>query len=384
MLASLLRACAIFLLLSPALAAEQHCLVLQYTLVSDSAPGIVSAPPDLFQAHLEHLHANDYTVLPLDRVVEDLLSGLGFPPRCVALTVDAPVQAVFDEIRPRVARFGFPVTLFVSPALIDSGAPGLLTWEQLRTLRDAGFGIQNHGLGLPLMARRNSEDTHDDWQQRIAFEIQLAQGRIEQEIGHRPTLFAYPFGEYNADLKAIVASMDLAAFGQQAGAIWSQSDPALLPRLRIAGLAATMPAFRNRLKTRPLGILGAFPAEPVVPLDQWQPSLTLVLPPGIATREDLDCRLNGAPGLRLQWLDQPEHGLMLTPLDPLQEGVNRIDCLLPDADGSGIARYSHLWLRRRADGSWPVQTARKALYANVPSLRPPGSPRDRPGVSATP
>jgi hypothetical protein len=81
MLASLLRACAIFLLLSPALAAEQHCLVLQYTLVSDSAPGIVSAPPDLFQAHLEHLHANDYTVLPLDRVVEDLLSGLGFPPR---------------------------------------------------------------------------------------------------------------------------------------------------------------------------------------------------------------------------------------------------------------------------------------------------------------
>lgn len=372
MLASVMRACAFLSLLTTTVSADEHCVVLQYNLVSDSAPGIISVPPDLFQAHLEHLQANDYAVRPLDEVVEHLRNGRRFPSRCVALTVDAPVRAVFDEIRPRIRGFDFPVTLFVSPGPIDAGAKGTLGWDELRTLRAEGFGIQNRGLRLDNLARRAPDESLEHWQQRVAFGIQLAQSRIEQELGVRPTLFAYPFGEYTNELKAIVESMGLAAFGMQPGAIWSQSDLALLPRLPIASFTATMAAFENHLQTRPLRILGAFPADPVVPLDQWRPDLTIVFPPEIAHTPDLDCRLNGAPGLQQQWLDQPPNAVLLTPLDHLREGVNRVDCVLPST-GGGLARFSHLWLRRDADGNWPGQASHQALRTAFHAARHPQS-----------
>ncbi|MCB1774003.1 MAG: polysaccharide deacetylase family protein [Gammaproteobacteria bacterium] len=333
-------------------AAADHCVVVRYQHIDDDTPGVSSVTPQQFQQHLDYLLENDFSVLELEAVVTALRTGSGVPARCVALSIDGAFESAYEEAFPRTRRYGFPLTVFISSEAVDAGLDGQMTWQQMREMQAAGVSFQSLGHSHHHLVRRDTDESLDDWQQRVAFDIQLAQSRIEDELGTRPTLFAYPYGEYNEALQQLVESMGLTGFGTQAGALWPQADFTALPRFPLASFGAQPRPFAKKVNARPLPIAGAFPTDPVVPLDDWQPTLTLVFQPLAIDHPRLRCRLNGAPGMIYQWLEQPENAVVVSPRGRLRTGRNRVDCTLPLTDDGGLGWYSHLWIRRDDDGGW--------------------------------
>ena len=332
--------------------AADHCVVLQYHHISDETPGITSVSPELFQRHLDFLLQNDHVVMPLEDVITALKIGIDLPENCVALTIDDAYVSAFTEAYPRVVRYDYPLTVFVSTDAVDSGLATHLSWDQMREMQMHGISFQNHSHSHDHLIRRLENEEIDDWEQRIAADIQTAQNRIQAELGSSPTLFAYPYGEYNQALKQMVASMGLIGFGQQSGPLWRQADFTALPRFAMLSIYARMRAFAKKVTSLPLPITGAFPEDPVVALDDWHPSLTLIFDPYVPNTDQLTCYLNGSREVSYQWLDQPAGAVVVTPKGRLNVGRNRTYCTLPVSAQSRLAWYSHGWIRRHEDGSW--------------------------------
>ena len=332
--------------------AADHCVVLQYHHINEETPGITSVTPELFQQHLDYLLVNDYQVVALEDVVETLRSDGELPDRCVALTIDDAYLSAYTEAFPRTQRYAFPLTVFISTEAVDSGYSSHLSWEQAREMHASGVSFQNHGHQHTHLIRLHENESEVDWEQRVATDIQTAQNRIQEMLDVAPTLFAYPYGEYNDALRDIVRSMGLNAFGQQSGPVWRAADFTALPRFPMSSIYASMRSFPNKLNSQPLPITGAFPTEPVVPVDEWKPTLTLVFRPEVTDTQHLTCYLNGSPEVTYEWLDQPAGSVIITPKGRLNAGRNRTNCTLPTDEPGRFGWYSHNWIRREADGSW--------------------------------
>lgn len=332
--------------------AAEHCVILQYQHISDTTPGVSSVTPAQFQEHLNYLLVNEYAVTPLEEVVTALKTGIALPDKCVALTVDGGYVSAYQEAFPRTRRYGFPLTLFIPTQPLALGYRTHLTWDQVREMQAVGVSIQTQGHSLSHLVRHHRYESAEDWERRVAVDIQTAQNQFSEATGMAPTLIAYPFGEYNPELGRIAGSMGLIGFGEQAGPVWPAADFTALPRFSLRSLNASLRALPRKLDSLPLPITGAFPLDPVVPLDDWRPSLTLVFVPGTPGTEQLNCRLNGSAEMTYEWLEQPAGSVVVTPRGRLVAGRNRVFCTMPIGADGREGWYTHIWLRRTADGSW--------------------------------
>lgn len=348
-----LRSLLLLLFLPFELLAANHCVVLQYHHVSWDTPGITSVTPEQFQNHLDYLKKNDFQVMRLSDVVAAMTTGEPLPDYCVALSVDDAFPSIYSEAWPRAKRYGFPLTVFVSTAEVDAGNKAFLSWSQMREMAADGVEFQNHSHHHSHLNRLRAGESVDDWEQRVAMEILLAQNRITEELGKAPTLFAYPYGESNVALQKLVRSMGLVGFGQQSGPVWSEGNLAALPRFPMNALYARMRTFPTKVRTLPLPVVDVFPIDALVDDDEWQPSLTLTFAPDVFRPEKLTCYVNGSPDVDYQWLDS-DAGLQVrvTPKGVLHVGRNRYNCTLPSKTNGRYHWYSHVWLRRHSDGSW--------------------------------
>ena len=73
-----------------------------------------------------------------------------------------------------------------------------MTWKQLHELAKQGVTIGIHGADYEHMVGMSRED--------VLSSINRAASRFREELGFTPQYFAYPYGEYNLDLKALVKS----------------------------------------------------------------------------------------------------------------------------------------------------------------------------------
>lgn len=352
MFSKFVRLCLLFIMPGSCALASDHCVVLQYHHISEDTPGITSVTPDQFQQHLDYLLQNEHTVMPLEDVITALKIGIELPEKCVALTIDGAYISAFTEAFPRMVRYEYPLTVFVSSESVDEAQRGYMTWGQMREMQSKGISFQNHSHTHSHLIRRLDDESDDDWEQRVAADIQTAQNRIRDELDSTPTLFAYPYGEYNLALKQTVTSMGLIGFGQQSGPLWREADFSVLPRFPMASFYARMRTFSKKVVSLPLPITGAFPEDPVVAVDEWHPALTLVFRPEVENSKELSCFVNGSPKLNYQWLDQPAGAVVITPKGRLNVGRNRINCTLPVLGTEHYGWYSHNWIRRQEDGSW--------------------------------
>ena len=88
---------------------------------------------------------------------------------------------------------------------------------------------------------------------------------FEKNLGSKPTLFAYPFGEYSSGVVEIVKKFGFkAAFAQQSGVIHPEHNRYILPRFPMGGPFATLKSFKTKLAMQPLVVTEADPFDPVI------------------------------------------------------------------------------------------------------------------------
>jgi peptidoglycan/xylan/chitin deacetylase (PgdA/CDA1 family) len=325
-----------------------HAAVLLYHHVDEGTPASTSLSPVLFGEHLDYLAANGYRALALAGLVDSLRVGGSIPDRTVAFTFDDGYRSVYTEAFPRLRELGWPFTVFVCPEDVDQGRGPFLTWAQLREMAAAGATVANHGLVHEHLQRHRAEESDLAWRERIKAELLEAQQRIVEEIGSAPALFAYPYGEFDGDLRELIGELDWAAFGQQSGPLGGASDLTMLPRFPMAGSFAAMETFPEKVASLPFEVRFVEPAEPFLPLlegeEGHRPRLRLTLGPGHYQPRLMAAFSSGQGEADLTWIEYEAGVLEVRSREALPPGRSRYNITAPATDGRRYYWYSHTWI----------------------------------------
>lgn len=211
------------------------------------------------RSHIEALQDPAYTVLPLPEIVSAIQTGKALPDRTVGLSIDDAYLSAFEEAWPLLRDADLPFTLFVATQPVDLGRPGYMTWDQIRTLANSGVTIGSQAVTHPHMPRYSLA--------RNIKELSESADRLEQELGSRPTLFAYPYGEASLEIMTVAKEAGYtAAFGQHSGVVNTTSDMFYLPRFPINVNYGAIDRFKRLIDAVPLPIEGLIPRDPLLPL----------------------------------------------------------------------------------------------------------------------
>lgn len=302
--------------------AADSAVILQYHRFGEAALPSTNVTLAQFDAHLAYLQTGGFTVMPVPAIIEALRKGAPLPDRTIGITIDDAALSVFTEAWPRLRNAGFPFTVFVSTDALDQGHAGIMSWDQLRTLAGAGVTIGNHGAAHAHMWRQSDAENRTD--------IAKAQRRIVEELGVPPTLFAYSYGEYTLELRAIAMSLGLeVAFGQQSGPIHARGDFMTLPRFALNEKYAGIDRFRMIANTLPIVATEVTPVDPVLKVNPPPFGFTIVAPTSGA--DNLACYASHEGKLMMERLGPDRIEVRLA--TPFPKGRNRINCTLPGKDG---------------------------------------------------
>lgn len=215
--------------------------------------GVTRVTPKQFEKQILFLIERGYSVQTL---TEYLRSGLPKPSeKRVCLTFDDAYAGIYTWAFPIMARYGLPGTLFV----ISGYCGGLntwdvnigwlrfrhLTWDQIKTLSNAGWEIGSHTVSHRDLTRLSPAE--------LEFEINKSKQIIEQRISRKVSTFSYPFGKINSKVANEVKSA-----GYEFAVTMHMNTAKLpidfsIPRLGIY-LFDTMFSFRHKVSGKANGI----------------------------------------------------------------------------------------------------------------------------------
>ena len=301
--------------------AADHASILMYHRFGETKYPTTNIRLAQFDAHLERLQSGDFTVWPLPRIVEYLQSGQPLPDRTVAITIDDAYLSVYQEAWPRLKALNMPFTLFVATQPIDANRYGYMTWDQIRELQAGGVTIGSQTRSHPHMHQISIEQSKS--------EIAESNARFIAELGLRPSLFAYPYGEY--DWQVVQAVMDAgftAAFGQNSGIAHGYNGFYELPRFAMNEQYGTLSRLDLAINGLPLKVDQITPEDVI--LDQNPPIYGFTLAPDMDKPKQLRC-FNSIYG-QLDVTMMGRRAEIRLP-GPLNGNRARINCTMPGEDG---------------------------------------------------
>lgn len=166
---------------------------LLYHDIAAAAGGDVDLAARKFRTHFETLVAAGYRFAPMS----SFLRGDDLGPRDLIITVDDGARSFIDVMLPTLKEHGASALLFIVMSFMGKPGKGVdfLSWDDVEMLTEQGIEFGSHGTNhLPL-------DEIPVAQMRADI---LDAAEVMAQHGFGPTVFAYPFGRYNDDTKAVL------------------------------------------------------------------------------------------------------------------------------------------------------------------------------------
>ena len=228
-------------------------VILQYHHISNDTPRSTSVTINEFNYHLNWLEDNGFTVLPLLQVINTLRDGRQLPSSRVAvITFDDAYRSICDTAWPILKARHLPFTLFVSTSTLSYESPTQCSWPTLQKIHKSGLmtiGNHSHYHAHLLELAKNSDA--QIWKKEVISRITMSQQIIDSKLGPQEKIFAYPYGEFNNELKSIVRNLGYISFGQHSGAVGVDSDFYALPRFPLSGKFADITLLPEKLLSLP-------------------------------------------------------------------------------------------------------------------------------------
>ncbi len=318
-----LMAAAALLAVAAMPAAAASAVILMYHRFGEDAYPSTNVRIEQFEAHIRELAQGPYTVLPVSEIVAALRSGRELPDRTVGITVDDAYLSVYAEAWPRLKAAGLPFTLFVATDAIDRRYAGMVDWNQIREMRDAGVEIGAHTASHLHMADASAAV--------IEAEMQRSLARFDEELGARPTLFAYPYGEAGLAVQRSVAAFGFeTAFGQHSGVAHGGSDPLYLPRFALNETYSGLEDFVLRVNTLPLPVADISPLDSLIG-SKNPPLVGFTVDAAIRSLRGLACYHSQFGSVELEILGT--HHVEIRFPEAFRTGRTRLNCTMPAGKG---------------------------------------------------
>ncbi len=190
----------------------------------------MTTPKEYFARQLKYLNENRYNVISCGEAVKNTGLRVAMPPRSVCITFDDGFKDNLTNALPALEKYGFKATIFPAVDYIGKNSD-FLAWDEIKGLSKTGlisFGA--HSLSHRRLSSLNDND--------LEREAGLSKSILEDNLGMRVDLFAYPFGSYGSfDGRAeqiLMAKGYKAAFTTIAGSNTAGTDLFRLRRTRIS------------------------------------------------------------------------------------------------------------------------------------------------------
>lgn len=296
---------------------------------------------EIFKQQLEYLKENQIEVISLGEIAQKLSTGELLPEHAVALCADDSYRSFYDVAMPLLRQYGYPVTLFVNTDAV--GKKGYLGWEELKKLHAEGVEIENHTASHAYLVEAEANESFSAWRERIKQDIVKAQDAFEHNMGIKPKLFAYTFGEYSDEVVDLAKEIGfVAAYAQQSGVIHDQHPRYNLPRFPMGGPFATLNGFISKLKMQPLVVLDQAPFSSVV--SENPPVLHLKLKDARLNVKRINCFVQGENRCWIERDNERGDGWYRVMAEsPLTGRRNKYTLTVQGRDGRW-AWFSHPWI----------------------------------------
>lgn len=207
--------------------------ILTYHSIDDSG-SVISISPDKFRSQMYYLRDKNFNIIPLKDVVACLRRNLPLPPRSIAITFDDGFKNFYEVAYPVLKDCGFTAMVFLVPGHCGKNNKwegqskripvlNLLGWEEIREMADKGIDFGAHTINhtdLPKLSVKQASE-----------EIVNSKQVIEKNLGKNVQFFAYPYGELNHEIKAIVKNHYSGACSVEMDFVNIKSDIYALPRI---------------------------------------------------------------------------------------------------------------------------------------------------------
>lgn len=215
--------------------ADINIPILCYHNFNPTTPGSMNLTPKKLEAQIKWIKDNGFTIIPLKEAVEYLQGKRdSLPPKPVVITVDDGWQSAYTYLLPIVEKYKFPVTLFIYPETISQGK-NAMTWDELKKLQQTGFfDIQGHTYWHPNFKQEKKKLSSAEYEKFVKKQLVDSKKILEDKLGIKVTLLAWPFGIYDDYLKqeAANAGYDM-AFSIDAVTANRNFNPMAQPRFMI-------------------------------------------------------------------------------------------------------------------------------------------------------
>lgn len=157
-----------------------------------------------FEAQMQFLKDNGYTVITLERLDDFLDRKTLLPPKSLVITVDDGWRSFYEIAYPIIKKFGYPVTLFVYTDLV-TGSSKTVSWDMLKELAANGVAIHNHSTTHRDISDAEKTLGPKEFLDVVRSEVKDSEALLIKKAAARSAFFAYPYGASTPLLRAYLA-----------------------------------------------------------------------------------------------------------------------------------------------------------------------------------
>ena len=207
--------------------------ILTYHSIDDSG-SVISTPALKFREQMQILQDRQFNIIPLNNLVNLMRNRRPLPGRTAVITFGDGFKNFYLKAYPILQEFGYSATVFLVPEYIGKtskwntilrGMPvlDLLGWSQIKEMANKGIDFGAHSMTHESLAKLSLEEARQ--------EIVKSKSAIEEHINHDVTIFCYPYGITNSQVKEIVQAEFQGACGTNMDFVSMHSDIYELPRI---------------------------------------------------------------------------------------------------------------------------------------------------------
>jgi peptidoglycan/xylan/chitin deacetylase (PgdA/CDA1 family) len=221
--------------------------VLMYHRIADLPPWAgpllrdLTVSPMSFEQQVRYLVSNNYAILTAGQVEHALRLREALPVKAAAITLDDGYSDSFEQAFPILHHFGLDGTLFLVTGTVQT--EGHVSWAQARQMRGEGMEFGSHSV--------HHWDLTSLSDVELDAELIESRAELERQLETRIQQIAYPSGRYDERVKKHASDAGyLAGWKKGGGWVTPDSDPLMLPRVRVRG-DTTMEQFIRSVTHRP-------------------------------------------------------------------------------------------------------------------------------------
>ena len=239
----------------------------------------------------------------------------------ILLTIDDGFKSFYNEAWPYLKKNKIPFILFVSTEPV--GKNGYMTWDEIKEIDKSKIGFIGHH-------SHTHEYLIDMTENEFIKDIETASKIFNEKLGHVPSIFSYPFGEYSLYMKDYISKNFKIAFGQHSGVIDINKDKFELPRFPINEKYGEIERFKSLINYSPLEYKSLKPEEKKLNDKNNPPKLIISFFNEQENIDDITCYSNDGGNWKKSNLRFEKHTLTINFNEKFLPRRGRINCSLND------------------------------------------------------